>query len=351
MRLSWGKCLFVVSGILFSSYGYAQQSDELPSLDSVKWDDDGQDKSKQDDLGFRWSILVGTAPSWSVNHNRLEIEDGYYADLGLDFELGLGYVTKHHEWFADFSIFEKFVLVPSASGFSNSSDMWYFDTIYRYRFLPWMGLFDRVRIRSAVFPTTDNREDPVNYVIADLKDNFIETIEDDNLRLTTAFLPLRLRESAGLFFQPWRLEEFSWDLRAGFGAWMTFAKGQRVVDGVDKASRVIKIDEIDNIYHFGPEVGTTVVGYVLNTVLSYRAGVDVLVPYLRYGIERIAGSAWKLIDMDAFAQLALHPIRWMSFSWNFTAIREASIRPEVQLHNYLMIAFTYANKTKGKSMY
>ncbi|MEM7589830.1 MAG: hypothetical protein AAF320_06735 [Myxococcota bacterium] len=157
------KYLLIALGILFSGTGYTQQDEEpFPVLESVQWEaDEEEEQSQQDDSGFRWSVLVGAAPSWTVNHNRLEIEDGHYANLGGTFQLGLGYVADPHEWFADLSLFEAFMRVPSLPGFVNSEDTWSFDTIYRYRFLPWMGLFDRVRMRAAIFSTTDVRSGQV----------------------------------------------------------------------------------------------------------------------------------------------------------------------------------------------
>lgn len=357
MCVCWRKHLFFALGLLVSGTGYAQQQDEqqLPPLESVQWeeDEDGQtdEPLQQDDSGFRWSVLVGAAPSWTVNQNRLEVEDGHYTNLGGTFELGLGYVTDPHEWFADFSVFESFMRVPSLPGFVNSEDTWSFSTIYRYRFLRWMGLFDRIRLRSVLFPTTDTRSGQVTYTITHVGDNFIETIEDSQLKLTTPFLPLRLQESAGLFFQPWQQEEFAWELRTAFGAWLTFATDQRVVDAVDNESNEVKIDELANFYHLGPEVGTSVGGHVFHNVVSYRAGLDFMIPLLRYGREKIQGSAWKLINVNSYASLSLHPIRWLAFTWNLTAIREAAIRPDFQLHNYIMIAVTYANKSRDKRLH
>ncbi|MEM7589885.1 MAG: hypothetical protein AAF320_07010, partial [Myxococcota bacterium] len=92
-------------------------------------------------------------------------------------------------------------------------------------------------------------------------------------------------------------------------------------------------------------------GHVLHDILVYRANIDFMVPFLRYGQERVQGNAWELIDVNSSASLSLQPIKWLAFSWIFSAIREAAIRPEFQLHNYLMIALTYANKTKGERLH
>ncbi|MEM7589722.1 MAG: hypothetical protein AAF320_06180, partial [Myxococcota bacterium] len=183
MSACWRKHLFVALGLFFSSYGYAQQSeDQLPSLESVQWEEDEEDQQpQQDDSGFRWSVLVGTAPSWTVNHSRLEVEDGHYASLGGAFQLGLGYIADPHEWFADLSIFEAFIRVPSLPRFIKSEDTWSFNTIYRYRFLPWMGLFDRVKLRSELFPSKDIRSGQVTYTITHVGDHHVETIEGSEL--------------------------------------------------------------------------------------------------------------------------------------------------------------------------
>ena len=85
-------------------------------------------------------------------------------------------------------------------------------------------------------------------------------------------------------------------------------------------------------------------------MLSYRAGIDFLIPFLRYGKERVSGTAWELTNVNSYVSLSLHPVKWMSFAWNLAAMREAAIRPDFQLHNYLIIAFTYANKSRGKTM-
>lgn len=299
------------------------------------------DKEQQD--GFRWAVLVGAAPNWTYSRYVLDIDDGHHLSLAGAGRVNLGTIAQKHEWFFELSTLQAFTRLPALDRFITSRDMLGLDTIYRYAVLPSFGPFNRFRIKSSLFPTNDVRRNITNYQITEVNGEHEENLKRQLLKLTSPFMPLRLRDTVGLFFRPWHAAAFTWEWQVGWGTWLTFADNQRVIIG--KETETILVRELDDFYNLGPELAMVLHGYLWNDRFSYRAGGEFMVPVLRFGDHLVPGESYELIDVELYTALAVKPVSWLALEWQFKANRETGIRKEFQLHNYLMIAFTYANKT------
>ncbi len=287
---------------MFAATGYGQEESVPPPMQpqvanpateidtSAKAETAAWGKEQQD--GFRWWVLVGAMPYWNYSLHVLDIDDGHHVSFAGSARVNLGTIAQAHEWFLELSTLQAFTHLPVIDRFITSRDMLGLDTIYRYAVLPSFGLFNRLRIKTSLAPTNDVRRDVTNYHITEVNSEHEENLKLQSLELTSPFMPLRLRDTVGLFFRPWHKASFTWEWQAGWGNWLTFADNQRVIIGKEKegAAETILVRELDNFYNMGPELGMALRGHLWEDRFSYKVGGEFMVPVLRFGEHLVPGE-------------------------------------------------------------
>jgi hypothetical protein len=199
------------------------------------------------------------------------------------------------------------------------------------------GPYARFALDTQMFPGLDVRAARVDYAIANL-DGTTTALRGRRLELTDPFAPLNLRESLGVFYQPFREERINLEARAGLGALETFAAGNLAVDD-DDATAVVEVKELDDSFMVGGEAVVNVWGFLDETkYVSYTAGLGVLIPFVTS--ELAAGDDRSLIELtnvEGNAGLSVKLFDWASLGYRFVVSRQPLLVDQWQVQNNLLL--------------
>lgn len=310
----------------------------LPDKDKVKTAE--KDKKLE---GWQGGLTLGGTFSFGTNNNVVGKIDGVTMNVGGTFSGKLNYLRAMHEWRNSLDLKEGFARTPSITRFVKSADQLLFESIYLYRFerFPWLGPFARLVLDTPILQGEDVRAEPVTYVYAD-------TLADINAgpvtsqKLTQAFTPLTLKESVGAYGKPLEKDRLSVELRLGFGGMQIFAKDQLAIKDDEDTADQIEVVRLRDIIQAGLELTATASGALSDNKVTYKAGVEVLVPAVNNAEDTDDRGAGELTNVDFFAKLSFKLVSWASLDYEFRALRQPQLVDKWQIQNNLLLTFAYS---------
>lgn len=317
-------------------------------------------KEKGKTKGWDGSLSVGASTAVSQSTNVVGRINGASFTFGAQLKGGLIYLRNAHEWRNTLGYGLTYTRTPALPAFIKTNDELALESIYLYHFkrLPWLGPFARVTLTLPFFPGDDVRtraeatdgapDGQTLYVNKDDTTDRISTgsnridLSDEvaSLRLSDAFLPTRLRETAGLFAKPIDKPSLGLEIKLGFDARQTFADGQLAIAD-DDTTPDIEFSRLRDIYQGGPSAGVVASGAVAQKKVSYLALAEVMIPVINNQSSAEDKSAAELTNVHLELNLSFKLVSWASLDYQFKALYEPQLIDEFQLQNNLLLSFSY----------
>lgn len=301
-----------------------------------------------DQPGWHGSLRVGANLNFTNNRKVVGQLDGNQFQFGGTFDGDLGYRLGEHDWRNNLGLLETFSYGPPVKALVKTADTLKFETAYFYHPIkvPWIGPFVRGSATTALFEGTDNRAAPTDYVITNEIDgqtgNPRQVLQTKRLRLSESFRPSTLRESAGLFMNPYSKDFLDIMILVGGGSTQVFADGQYALKD-DAKTPVVELNRLSTYQQVGLEAGLALTGIAYAGKIKYKAYTDVLVPFWRSdkkpGDKRSLGD---LTNVEVGGMLSFKLVDWASVDYVLKAMRQPQLAQDWQLQNMLMLTFGYS---------
>lgn len=293
--------------------------------------------------GVASRLTVGATVAFGNNRSVVGQTDGSTMNLGMSFDSGVDYNDGKHEWRSTLAFGEAISRTPVLPEFVKSRDALTLESIYLYHLIPSFGPFARLSLGTSMFRGTDVRPETVTYLVA-RTDGSVDAITAEKLTLTGPFRPLTLKESAGPFWRPLTSEKANIELRAGAGARQTFAESQLAVSDDDKTPEV-EVKELDDIQQIGLEGVLSFWGTVSEKTVTYRVGVEVMVPLAFSDLPpNDTRSSIDLTNVEVGGTLSFKLVEWASLDYELKAIREPQLLDAFQVQNNLLLTMGLSAK-------
>lgn len=303
--------------------------------------------------------------------------DGSTINFGVKIQGGADVIQDEHEWRNSVLINTGVTRTPNIPEFIKNTDTLQFESIYLYHLKPWLGPFARFRLEAPVFPGTDVRPAGTNYKITRQDGSTIQTCDPDSglpcettkLPLTDGFQPLTLKESLGVFAQPYKTKPVTVELRLGFGAQEILADKQYALadvpddptncpagaanPGVKSAVPCIEVTQLSDVLQAGIEANLEVWGTTYEDKITYKVYGGILAPlahgtlpqsYLDAGGTDDVG---QLTNIDVGANVSFKLVDWATLTYELKAVRIPQLLPDTfQVRNTLMLTMGYGIDNK-----
>ena len=196
-------------------------------------------------------------------------------------------------------------------------------------------------MRSSLLPGFDHQLSKVEYGTLDAEGNFQgEGRTRSRKKLTRPFLPLTLKQSVGGFARPYDEPFARIDIRAGIGAQEVFAEGGNTVTNVDAELGQVTLSPLSDSLMLGVEIAAYIEGKVLDDKVSYKAGGEVLIPFVEDSAidHKPIGDR---INVSLEAALSFKLVEWASVDYQLAVLRQPQVVEEWQVTNQLLLTFGY----------
>jgi hypothetical protein len=289
-----------------------------------------------------WNFVatVGSSVAFGDNRRVVGQPTGSSWLMGLQFFGGAYLAYGRNEWRNELSLKESFSRTPVIPEFVKASDEVKLDSVYIYRFLPpWLGVFGRFGLATALLEGKDVRPTAVDYLIPGRTTAFTR----NRLKLTDPFKPFNLKESIGLVYTPIAGDLVTVEARAGFGGRHSFADGQLVLADKPETVGQIEIGELSTVHQAGAEATLGAWGSAYDKRVTYKAQFEAMTPVVHSSLA--AGddrNAAELTNIDLLATLSFKLVSWASLDYQFKVMREPQVLDEWQLQNSLLLTFSYS---------
>jgi hypothetical protein len=316
----------------------AAADDVLKQTNKVDYVAPGETAPKKDAPRDGWSprLTLGATGSFGDNRSVVGQTDGGTLGFGLKFDVGADYRHGHHEWRNLLNLAAGLTRTPVLPVFVKSADVLALESIYLYHVTPWFGPFVRATMLTSMFRGADIRPAPVTYAITRTT-GVVDEKKGSHLVISEPFRPITFKQSVGPFLRPVEREMVNVEVRAGLGGQETIARGQLAVSD-DAATPAIEVKELDNVNQLGVQAAMDVWGAVSDKRVTYRVGIDVMVPVahsmLRAGDDR---TAFDLTNIEMGGALSFKLVDWASLDYELKAIREPQVLDAFQVRNTLLL--------------
>ncbi|MFO0756153.1 MAG: hypothetical protein U0359_06660 [Byssovorax sp.] len=265
---------------------------------------------------------------------------GYLIDGSVD------YNNDKHEWRNALLMSAGTTRTPAVSAWIKTRDTARFETIYLYHAAPWIGPFGRFALDTQMFPGSDPQAKVTTYNIA-RADGTTETLSGTRLHLSDWFQPLTLKQSLGVFVQPLDQERIHLEGRLGAGAQEVFADGALALADKAETPDFVEVKELKSFQQLGAEALIEAKGLFPKAKISYKAGVGVMVPFVRS--EQEAGDTrgpFELTNLDMIGNLSFKIVEWASLDYQLRVLRQPQLVDAWQVSNNLLLTMGLALGTK-----
>jgi hypothetical protein len=301
-----------------------------------------------------WIARVSTAATMSFanNSNVVGQVDGSSFAFGLKFDGTLDLNRGKHEWRNSLGVLGAVTRTPVIDAFVKTSDNFALESIYLFHALTMFGPFARATLNTAMFRGTDVRAVKTDYFVTHL-DGSITEKQATELPLTDPFKPLTLKQSVGLFVQPYQSEPITIELRGGAGAQEVLANGQLAIQpspppmpGKPFDPFRADVKQLQDVNQIGGELALSLWGSFVAKKLTYKANADAMTPFVHSPLPPGDGrSAFALTNVQIDGALSFHLVDWAAIDYQLKAIRQPQLVDAFQVQNTLLVTFglTYSN--------
>ena len=329
--------------------------------------------------GLIASIRGDATLSFTDTQRVIGQTDGNTINMGVKVDARADWIRGDHEWRNSVLLNAGVTRTPTIPEFIKNTDALQFESIYLYHLTPWFGPFARFRLDTAMFPGTDIRPGATNYKIRAQDGTITETCPpttDPNappctttkLPLTDGFQPLTLKESLGVFAQPYKTEPLAVEVRLGGGAQQILANNQYAVTDVaddptncpsalDPTQRspipCVEISQLSDVIQAGLEANLELWGTVYEKKITYKAYAGVLIPFAHgdlpqsYFDQGGKDDVGELTNIDLGVNVSFKIVEWATLGYELKAVRVPQLLPDTfQVRNSLFFTLGYGADNK-----
>jgi hypothetical protein len=295
-----------------------------------------------------WHARSQVAATFSLSDNQAVVgqQEGTTMNLGYKLDAEMGYEGESHEWRNPLLLVQGMSRSPSLPQLVKSQDELRFESVYLFRVTPWFGPYLRAGLATPVLRGHDVRAAQTTYVIA-RADGSKDTRVATSLPLTDMFRPLVLRQSAGPYVRALRMTAVNLEARVGFGGRETMAAGQLAVND-DEATSTVEIKELEDQQQAGPDAGLTLWGKLASDVVTYRLGVEAMVPVLRNPETKSDKTAFELMNVDVLGSLSVKLASFAALDYQLKVTRQPQLLDDTQLSHLLTLTFGVSTEPPKK---
>lgn len=303
--------------------------------------------------------------------------DGSTINFGVKVDGRTDVIHDEHEWRNSVLLSAGVTRTPNIPEFIKNTDSLQFESIYLYHLKPWIGPFARVRLDTPMFAGADVRPGATNYKITRQDGTAFQTCDPDSgvpcttqkLPLTSGFQPLTLKESIGVFAQPYKSKTVTVEARVGFGAQEILADKQfAVADVADDATNCpagaaspgtksaipcVEITQLSDVLQAGLEANLEVWGTTYEDKITYKIYGGILAPFAHGPLPQTyldsggTDDVAQLTNIDVGANVAFKLVEWATLTYEFKAVRVPQLLPDTfQVRNTLMLTMGYGIDNK-----
>ena len=313
--------------------------------------------------GWRITAKIGGGLNVTDARNVVGATEGTAIQISFKLDAEARYKKGQHTLDNILSIIETITQTPTADGeagpFVKSQDVLDFVSTYVYRFSDpgWLGPFAQFKLNTQIFPT--NTEPTNDFRIRRLgatePDGTQFFLARESFEQNGAFEPLLLRQTGGLFAEPFSEDVFTIDFKVGIGAQETIARDgftlvEVVTEPIDPANPdgptvdVYVLQQYETIVDLGLEATAKAKGYILKDVLTWNAAVVAFLPAIS-STEVFDDSGRELdslerLNLEITGGLALKLTKYVSVDYSLLVRRFPQIRNDFQVQNNFLLTLT-----------
>lgn len=315
---------------------------------------DAVKKRMSRDTGWYPKLRIGGSASVNYNKDVDGVNDGTAFTFGLYLKGAIDGVYKYFEWQNKLEIEHQQTKLPTIDDFIKTTDKFDFQTLALFRIpqAEWVGPFARFRLQTSLFPGyyISDKDTTVRYYQSTTKideksdDKFVEgkapqeLAAQKSVKLSSAFEPLLLSESAGFFFNPYENEMLSVNVKLGAAGQHLIADGGYVSFDDDDDDSYYDVRQLVDTHSVGVEgeleLKGVFVGYVnwsLVASLYYPCAVN---------DDRGLDGA-DLIHSDITAKISVKLASWASLDYALIAKRAPFVTTDWQITNTILFTLGF----------
>ena len=322
-----------------------------------------------------WNVTAKLGGSVNVvdARNVVGTTEGTAIQVGLDLAADANYKKGQHTWGNVLRIQEALQRTPppdddTPAPFVKSLDNLDLVSTYIYRFSEpdWLGPFVQLKFNTQLFRTTTepsqdfriNRIQKDGTEIRDADTGVTRVAGDAVVRQTAPFEPFLLRQTAGLFGEPFAEDVFTLNFKVGVGAQEIISRdgfnlvNVEVVDDIPTYT----LQQLESTVDIGFEGTVAAKGYILKDVLTWNAQAVAFLPVVVTGnvvkvdsagvVVRDADdnpetlSAIERLNFEFLGGLSLKVTKYVSMDWNLLVRRFPQVRDAFQVTNSFLLTLT-----------
>ena len=301
----------------------------------------------QRENGWYPKLRIGGSAALNYNKDVDGVTDGTALTFGLYFKGAIDGVYNNFEWQNKLDIEHQQTKTPNIDSFIKTADKLDFQTLGLFRIpkYEWLGPFVRFRLQSSIFPGhyISDKDTEVRYYKAgtniDEKDDTKLARDSKRLnaqeavKLSNAFEPLLLSESAGLFLNPYTTEMLTVTFKAGIAGQHLIAQDGYVSFDNDDSDAYYDVIELIDTNSVGVEGELELSGVFVNYVNWSLAGSL----YYPFAVDEDHGrDGADLIHATIEGKISVKLASWASLDYSLTVKRQPFVTTNWQINNTIL---------------
>lgn len=335
----------------------ALAQEDLIEQDQIKQETEEREGPKE---GWNLQLVLGFNGAYTHNSGVVGNPDGSNVQLGGVLTGEANLKAGQHEWLNKLNLQHMQTLTPQLDEFIKTTDNLELRSMYLYSLesVPWLGPFARARLQTSILAGELIRPDTVTL----RRTSADGTTEDEVLearsaeQLTSAFEPVLLRQSAGVFARPWRGDKFKLTTTLGAGAQEILSQGGFAVSGDEftedadgdpdtpETVTVVPLSEIQTSVQIGAEFEALAEG-LINEQVTWSLFVNLLMPfYTNQTILDAEGQeleGFDLLNTELGGKLSVKLAKWASIDYVISAKRLPVVVDEWQVQNSVLLSSAF----------
>lgn len=337
-------------GELDNSLSQADKSITVDTENQVIGDEEVEEAVKtaaQRENGWYPKLRIGGSVALNYNKDVDGVTDGTALTFGLYFKGAIDGVYNNFEWQNKLDIEHQQTKTPNIDSFIKTADKLDFQTLGLFRIptVEWLGPFVRFRLQSSIFPGhyISDKDTDVRYYKSGTK---IDEKDDTKLardskhlnaqeavKLSNAFEPLLLSESAGLFINPYTTEMLTVTFKAGIAGQHLIAQDGYVSFDDDDDDAYYDVIELIDTNSVGVEGELELSGIFVDCVNWSVAGSL----YYPFAVDEDHGlEGADLIHATIEGKISVKLASWASLDYSLTVKRQPFVTTDWQINNTLL---------------
>ena len=339
MKVHLFTAIALLGVLLMPAAAHAQDNDFLSDKPTIV-----KKKSKKKKGWYPMLKTSGTV-AWSNSKDVVGQMDGSTWNLGYILTGQLIYLSKSgHEWKNDLGWQLNYIKTPLVDAFSKALDNFEISSAWLYHIpkIDWMGPYGQFGLKSSLLPGAmiNAGVNPLNVTYVDSKGvptgRTAVLTTSESLDITKAFSPTILKESFGLFVNPFKKKYANLYVQAGAGAWEIFGRNGYITADDSATADQFEIKAVDDTVQVGAEVNLSVTGS-LKKMFTYGFKANFMLPF--YNNSNTSLSGMDLLNSDIEFKAGVKLSKYVSIDYSFKAVKMPLVSDKWQIQNGLVLTF------------